>query len=93
MREAKEESGLVSIEFLSPDIFDIDVHEIPAFNDEKMHYHHVIRFLFQADEKEAIKANNESKEIKWVPLEKIEEYSDSPSILRMVSKTIHLKER
>lgn len=87
MREAEEESGLHNIRLLNDSIFDIDVHVIPKRNDEKEHVHYDIRFLIQADENDKISISNESKNLMWVDLNKIDEFTDSKSILRMVEKT------
>ena len=40
LKEAREESGLVRIEPVSPDVFDVDIHEIPPFKDIPAHYHY-----------------------------------------------------
>lgn len=95
-REAQEESGLKSVIALSPEIFDIDIHTIPArpraANDQSNHghehIHYDIRFLFTADENEVIqKQESESKEVRWFPLEEIANLNDSESLLRLVRKT------
>ena len=39
LREAREESGLSSIEPVSGEVFDVDIHEIPPFKDIPAHYH------------------------------------------------------
>lgn len=87
MREAQEESGLCDISFLSKDIFDIDVHLIPARKDEREHYHYDIRFIFEADADAEFVVSNESKDLKWISLLDVKNYSQQWSILRMVEKT------
>jgi 8-oxo-dGTP pyrophosphatase MutT (NUDIX family) len=90
LREAVEESGLSSIAYISEKIFDIDVHTIPARGSEKEHIHYDIRFLFEADTEEKLHVSNESKDVKWVDLDKVNTYSQSKSLLRMVEKTYEL---
>lgn len=86
MREAAEETGLTSLRCVDPNIFDIDIHTIPRFKDEKQHIHYDIRFLLEADDEEKVKVSSESKDVRWVELKYIKRYSDSPSITRMAEK-------
>lgn len=90
-REAAEESGLNSIELLSSHIFDIDAHIIPERKTEKEHVHYDIRYLFRADSSTELKISKESKDLKWVPLSDLEQYNQSPSILRMRDKYIEMR--
>jgi 8-oxo-dGTP pyrophosphatase MutT (NUDIX family) len=90
IREAKEESGLASIRCLYENIFDLDVHTIPARGSEKEHIHYDVRFVFEADPMEALCISSESKDVKWVDLDKVHTYSQSKSLLRMVQKTYKL---
>lgn len=87
VREANEESGLSSLALISEKIFDIDVHKIPARNGKAEHYHYDIRFFLEANDAEKIKISNESKDVKWIKLDKIREYNKEESIIRMVRKT------
>lgn len=87
LREAKEESGLSNIICLSENIFDIDVHIIPERKAEKEHFHYDIRFIFEANSEDKLLVSSESKALKWVTLEEIRNFSQSPSILRMAEKT------
>src|SRR5829696_373483 len=49
LREAREESGLIHIRAVAPEIFDVDRHWIPPRKTEPGHYHYDLRFLFEAD--------------------------------------------
>jgi len=86
IKEAQEESGIMSIEPIEHSIFDIDIHLIPANKKEKEHYHYDIRFLLHVTSNERIVQNNESKELRWISTD----YNDLPtnleSILRMYNK-------
>lgn len=88
IKEAREETGLKSLKLYSPEIFDLDIHLIPAYKSIKAHFHHDIRFLFTADKNEPYMVSDESNELAWIPLNKIHEYvGNNHSIHRMVSKT------
>jgi 8-oxo-dGTP pyrophosphatase MutT (NUDIX family) len=89
-REAIEESGLKTITLVSKDIFDIDVHLIPVSKTGfPAHWHFDIRFLFKTID-QSLTISSESEDLQWVPLDKIEELTQSESVLRMVRKTISL---
>lgn len=87
-REAREESGLENVTPLSDQIFDVDVHAIPANQKEPAHFHYDIRFLFAADRSVPLVISNESKDLAWVEIEKIAELTAEESVLRMVRKTL-----
>ena len=92
LREAKEESGLKSIAFLSSEIFDIDIHVIPERNSEPEHLHYDIRYLLSANKNEPLQKNHESKALEWVHLSKIKKLVHAnSSVMRMVEKSIALK--
>ncbi len=86
-REAREESGLRHLRPLSPWIFDIDVHGIPARSGTAGHYHYDIRFIFEADPAAPLVVSHESKELAWVDLASIAEPDFDWSMHRMARKT------
>jgi 8-oxo-dGTP pyrophosphatase MutT (NUDIX family) len=91
LKEAEEETGLTGLQLVHPvgkpaPIFDVDVHTIPARKDVPAHLHYDIRFMVEADPKKAFVQNEETQDIQWVLLEKITEYTDEQSIVRMVKK-------
>ena len=85
-REAEEESGL-AVEIVSDEIFDVDVHEIPARGAEPVHKHYDVRFLFQADDTAPLTISNESMDLRWVSLERLTDFTKEESVLRMMRKT------
>ncbi|MCZ6504026.1 MAG: NUDIX hydrolase [Gammaproteobacteria bacterium] len=91
LREAREESGLSDLVLVSSEMFDIDVHLIPAGMTEPAHYHFDCRFLICCPENENYVVSNESHDLAWVQLADIEHYTEEVSILRMVEKTIELR--
>jgi 8-oxo-dGTP pyrophosphatase MutT (NUDIX family) len=91
LREAIEETGLKSLKPFSTSIFDIDIHTIPARQDFPEHDHYDIRFLFTASLNEKFTISEESNDLAWIPLDKIDSYAnDSESILRMAKKVLSL---
>jgi 8-oxo-dGTP pyrophosphatase MutT (NUDIX family) len=91
LREAEEESGLTGFVALprrgTPEIFDVDVHEIPAFGSEPAHAHHDIRFLLEVSDRQPIEHQRvESKEVRWFQAEGIEGFLAEESLIRMARK-------
>lgn len=85
LREAREETGLVCIP-ASEEIFDIDIHRIPANAREAEHLHYDIRFLLVADRDETPTVSSESREVRWFDWDEIHAMACGPSIDRMVHK-------
>lgn len=90
LREVKEESGLKSINFVSRQIFDVDVHTIPESRKESEHLHFDVRFLLEADSDEPYLISSESIDLSWVDLNKVNDLNPNESISRMVRKTNRL---
>jgi 8-oxo-dGTP pyrophosphatase MutT (NUDIX family) len=87
LREAREESGLVGLR-LAPGLFDVDRHWIPARAAEPAHWHHDLRFLFEADPAEPFVVSAESKSLAWVALADVARLNGEESMARMVRKTL-----
>jgi 8-oxo-dGTP pyrophosphatase MutT (NUDIX family) len=85
LKEAYEESGLSRVRLLSEEVFDVDIHEIPARGADPAHLHYDIRYLMQA-EAGKIQVSAESKALTWAPLDTLERYTDAPSVLRLRDK-------
>jgi 8-oxo-dGTP pyrophosphatase MutT (NUDIX family) len=87
LREAREESGLARLRFLpeatDPLPLDLDVHPIPAHGDEPAHLHLDVRFLLVAEAGQRLRANAESKELRWFARERLAEQVDEESLLRL----------
>ena len=84
--EALEESGLEGIVPVTPEIFDIDIHRIPARKSEAAHYHHDIRFALQATGGEGYIVSDESHDLAWVEIARLADVTTEPSMLRMAEK-------
>ena len=85
-REAEEESGLKNIDVLSYEIFDLDVHLIPARGVEPEHFHYDVRFALQARGSNDFIVSKESNQLAWVVIDRLENISKEPSLLRMKQK-------
>ena len=83
-REAEEESGL-PVRVLDSQIFDLDVHEIPARKSDPAHYHYDVRFVFEAMRDDFV-VSQESLDLSWVPIRNMGEFTDEESMLRMACK-------
>lgn len=88
MREATEESGLTRLRLVSPEVFDVDRHRIPARGAEPEHWHFDVRFLIEADPAEPLQVSSESKDLAWVPLADVMRLNSEESLARMVRKTL-----
>lgn len=86
LREAREESGIDAISAVSEDLFDIDIHEIPARKSEPAHFHYDARFLLQTTASDEFVISDESHALEWVDVERIADKTDEESMLRMAAK-------
>ncbi|NNE90704.1 MAG: NUDIX hydrolase [Verrucomicrobiales bacterium] len=84
--EADEETGLRPIEPIVDQIFDLDIHTIPARKNEPEHEHFDVRFAFRHCGSGEFTVSHESIDLAWVPLEKLSEYTTEESIERMARK-------
>jgi 8-oxo-dGTP pyrophosphatase MutT (NUDIX family) len=87
LKEAQEETGLSDIQIISPNIFDIDIHEIPERKGVPAHLHYDVRFLLEADMNQPFTVSSESTDLAWVALSEVSKLNDSESIVRMVRKS------
>jgi 8-oxo-dGTP pyrophosphatase MutT (NUDIX family) len=92
LREAEEETGLKHFTLLLPNIFDLDIHLIPARKDFPEHYHYDIRFLFIASKDEPLVITEESHDLGWKKISDIERLTENnPSMVRMAKKVSGFK--
>ena len=87
LREAREESNLDAIRPISGNIFDVDIHVIPARGAEPEHLHYDVRFLLEADRSAPLTVSEESRSLAWMPLDEIIRINSEESIARMIAKT------
>jgi 8-oxo-dGTP pyrophosphatase MutT (NUDIX family) len=87
MKEALEESGLPAIRFVSRQLLDIDIHLIPARNNEPQHHHYDCRFLLQSAGSDHYRVSDESHDLCWAKLDEIDGYNPEISMARMARKS------
>jgi 8-oxo-dGTP pyrophosphatase MutT (NUDIX family) len=87
LREAREESGLRTLRLILDDVYDIDVHRIPARGSEPEHDHYDLRFALEADPHEPLRGNAESNDVRWIALSDLETYAIDDSVRRLAAKT------
>ncbi|MGR3759665.1 NUDIX hydrolase [Roseobacteraceae bacterium NS-SX3] len=85
LKEVYEESGLSRIRALAGQVFDVDIHKIPARAAEPAHLHYDVRYLFRA-EAGGIAASSESRALAWVPIGALETVTDAAGVLVLREK-------
>ncbi len=95
LKETAEETGipLEQIHLVNDDLFDVDIHTIHPSPHDHRHVHFDIRFLVEIDDRIPLPGNNESFDVRWVPLHEVTHYNNALSLLRMVNKTRALRGR
>jgi 8-oxo-dGTP pyrophosphatase MutT (NUDIX family) len=96
LKEAKEETGILGLGFLTlpgvnsnagePIPFDVDIHKIPEWKSVPEHWHFDVRYVLQAPPDALLAANHESCDAQWVPFADIPRYTEEESVLRMARK-------
>ncbi len=90
-REVEEETGLSEVALFDPEkpILDVDIHMIPAREQEPDHEHFDVRVLFVASTWEA-SAGSDAKDLQWVNLapgeDGIDGVKSDESVMRAVRK-------
>jgi len=104
LREGEEESGLKDLQFVSygsvfgkPEtsslLLDLDVHWIPPHKNDAGHYHYDARYLLSTKNGAAIQITEESKDLKWFPLEAAYAMTKQWSMHRLFDKVNYVRER
>jgi 8-oxo-dGTP pyrophosphatase MutT (NUDIX family) len=93
LRETVEETGLEpsQVQLLSTDVFDVDIHTIPAIGHDPQHEHIDIRFLVEIDDSLQVPGNDESHDVIWVDLHNVSHYNNNRSTYRMLEKTRRMR--
>ena len=89
LREAQEESGLKVVP-VKLDVFDMDIHEIPARKKDPAHFHFDLRFALRTKTRDEFRVSDESDALVWVPVADLSSYTREPSMLRMAGKWMQL---
>lgn len=88
MREAHEETGLASLQFTSENLFDVDVHSIPARGIEPAHLHYDLRYLIISSDR-TVTISEESLGARWIALDELAQPTVERSISRMAEKSLN----
>jgi len=88
LREAREETGCqVKLHPTAPRPLDVDIHTIPARNDEPEHLHLDIRYLIIAEDPQALAHDpNESFGAQWLGWTEALERADEAPLRRLLDK-------
>lgn len=93
LRETVEETGLDEsvVKLLAENVFDVDIHTIPASQFGPQHQHIDIRFLVEIDDSLPVPGNDESHDVLWFRLHDVPRYNNNLSTHRMVKKTRQMR--
>lgn len=90
LREAQEETGIEGLRVVQP-AFDLDIHEVRPPN-EPPHLHLDIRFVVLAPKGSVPVGNHESRELRWVTVDELQEFDVDESVRRLVRQGLILLE-
>ena len=90
LREAREETGIEGLRVVQP-AFDLDIHEVRPPN-ELPHLHLDIRFVVLAPKGSVPVGNHESRELRWVTVDELQEFDVDESVRRLVRQGLLLLE-
>ena len=91
IREAREESGIDTIEPVSENIFDLGVHQTPGHDGIAAHYHFDVRFLLQAHGDGRFLVSHESHALAWFTLQELAALDVDDAVRRMSMKWQRLR--
>lgn len=87
LRELREETGLEGGDVrLEPELFDLDVHDIPPFQGEQAHRHYDVRFHLRRLGGR-VRIREESHALAWLSLDEVAGLPDA-SLARMARKLL-----
>ncbi len=93
IKEAKEETGITNISPIISDIFSLDV--LPTIGHTRRgeyisgHLHLSVSYLLEADEEDTLFIKpDENSDVKWIPIDQINEYSDEAHMRKIYDKLI-----
>jgi 8-oxo-dGTP pyrophosphatase MutT (NUDIX family) len=87
LKEAREETGIVSLRLASDEIFDLDVHPIPPRGQEPAHFHMDARYFITADCDAPLDPGREAIPVSWVEIGSLLDAEDA-GLKRMAEKTV-----
>ena len=93
LREVQEETGVSYLQPVTPDIFSLDVLTVVGHMKKgefiSPHLHLNVAYLIEADEEQALTiAEEENSGVAWLPIDKIDEYSNEEHMKPIYHKII-----
>ncbi|MFO0973231.1 MAG: NUDIX hydrolase [Phycisphaerae bacterium] len=85
-REAREESGILLIEAVSSEIFDVGVHAFAGDESAPGHVHYDVRFLLRVIGDDTFTPSDESIDLRWFTAEELHALDVDESVARMCVK-------
>jgi 8-oxo-dGTP pyrophosphatase MutT (NUDIX family) len=82
-REATEETGLVGLEVVGGPV-DLDIHRVEPPG-EPGHDHLDVRFVLRAPVDAELAGNHESRDLRWIDVDRISELTEEPGLLRLAA--------
>lgn len=92
LTEAREESGMHAFTVLTEEIFDVDIHPIPARGSDPEHFHFDVRYVLRAHGTNHV-VGEESHDLAWVDVQRLQDYTTEDSMLRMAHKWLNTVQR
>ncbi len=93
IKEAREETGVKNVKPIVSDIFSLDI--LPVLGHMKngkyvsAHLHLSVAYLVEVNEDELLVVkSDENSDVKWIPIEKVNEYSNEPHMQKLYDKLI-----
>jgi len=86
LREATEETGIPGLR-IDPTPVDVDVHEVRPPREDP-HLHLDVRFLVVAPPGAVPVANEESEDVRWVPVDELGEWPLDPGLRRLAAAAL-----
>ena len=86
IKEAQEESGVLEVEPITQEIFDLSIHQIPKTPKEEAHLHYDVRYLLKIKKTSPLVMSSESLDLRWISPEDFTKYNFDASILKMQKK-------
>ena len=94
INEAQEETGVKNIFPVSDDILSLDI--LPVFAHIKKgkyissHLHLSVAYLIEADDMEPLIVKpDENSDVKWIPINEIDLYSNEPHMMKIYNKILY----
>ena len=94
VKEAKEETGLETVELMSPKIASLDILQVNGHVKKdkyvSAHLHLNVAYLLTANEDHSLLINKrETSGVKWINIDEIADYSQEPELIKIYNKLIN----